>query len=117
VSLRPYQIRSIERVREAVRGGARAVLLVMPTGAGKTRTCGEIVRRSVAAGRRALAPAAAGRHGRCGRLRLTAAGHGLFGLRQQRLDLRLGCGRILCRQRGAEGGQEHREIHPGPLSF
>lgn len=38
VSLRPYQAEAVERVRNAYRAGARAPLLVMATGAGKTVT-------------------------------------------------------------------------------
>lgn len=54
MSLRPYQQRAIEQVRAAIRQGSRAVCLVMPTGAGKTRTCAEIVRSTVERGGRAL---------------------------------------------------------------
>ena len=52
--LRPYQIEAIDRVRLAMTAGRRRVVLVMPTGAGKTRTCAEMVARAVAGGRRAL---------------------------------------------------------------
>lgn len=54
MELRPYQQDAIERVRQAMCAGRRRVLLVMPTGSGKTVTCGDVVRRTVAAGRRAL---------------------------------------------------------------
>lgn len=54
VSLRPYQIRTIEQVRAARRQGSRAVCVVMPTGAGKTRTMGEIARSAVSKSRRVL---------------------------------------------------------------
>jgi DNA repair protein RadD len=44
VTLRPYQLRAIESLRRAYRDGCRAPLLVLPTGAGKTRTAVEVVR-------------------------------------------------------------------------
>lgn len=51
---RPYQLEAIERVRARMWGGARRVCLVMPTGSGKTRTCGEIAQQTVSMGRRVL---------------------------------------------------------------
>jgi superfamily II DNA or RNA helicase len=54
MNLRDYQDAAIDRVREQMHQGRRRVVLVMPTGAGKTRTCAEIVRRAVDGGRRAL---------------------------------------------------------------
>jgi superfamily II DNA or RNA helicase len=42
--LRPYQFASIESCREHVRQGRRRILLVMPTGAGKTVTFGAIAK-------------------------------------------------------------------------
>lgn len=52
--LRPYQADIIERVRAEYRRGARAVLMQMPTGAGKTATAAECIRASVAKGRRVI---------------------------------------------------------------
>jgi DNA repair protein RadD len=52
--LRPYQTRAIDLVRDAVRGGSRAVVLVVPTGGGKTRIGSEIVGRHIAKGGRAV---------------------------------------------------------------
>lgn len=52
--LRQYQIDAIDQIRNAVKAGSRRILVVMPTGAGKTRTLGEVVRLSVARGKRAL---------------------------------------------------------------
>jgi superfamily II DNA or RNA helicase len=51
--LRPYQERAITRAREAARTH-RSVCLVMPTGAGKTRTCAAICSSAIARGRRVL---------------------------------------------------------------
>ncbi len=53
--LRPYQVACIEQVREAVRalraaGKPQRVCVVMPTGAGKTKTHAEIARSAVAKG-------------------------------------------------------------------
>jgi superfamily II DNA or RNA helicase len=44
--LRPYQLDAYERCKQAAREGARRVLLVKPTGAGKTRTAAEFIKRS-----------------------------------------------------------------------
>ena len=52
--LRDYQATAAEAVRAAMWGGARRVCLVMPTGAGKTRTAGELARLVVSQGRRVL---------------------------------------------------------------
>jgi superfamily II DNA or RNA helicase len=46
--LRPYQVEAIERVRQAMWQGARAVCLQMSTGAGKTHTAAEVIRRGIA---------------------------------------------------------------------
>lgn len=50
-ALRDYQTRAIDSVRAAYRAGARAVLLVMPTGAGKTATAAQLIAWAVARGR------------------------------------------------------------------
>ncbi len=52
--LRPYQLEAIDAVRAEVAKGRRCVCLVLPTGAGKTRTAAEVVRRTIAAGKRVL---------------------------------------------------------------
>ena len=36
IVLRPYQLESVEALRQGIRDGHRAQLLVAPTGAGKT---------------------------------------------------------------------------------
>jgi superfamily II DNA or RNA helicase len=46
--LRPYQLRAIAGLREHVRGGAKAVLLVLPTGGGKTAIATAVVRQHLA---------------------------------------------------------------------
>lgn len=51
MTLRPYQERALAALRDAYREGARRPLLVLPTGAGKTRTLAEAVARAVARGR------------------------------------------------------------------
>jgi len=50
VPLRPYQQRAIEQAREHYRRGARSILLVAPTGAGKTRIGVELALSHVARG-------------------------------------------------------------------
>jgi DNA repair protein RadD len=52
--LRDYQLAAIDAVRRAAAAGARRICLVMPTGAGKTRTCAELVRRAIERGGHAL---------------------------------------------------------------
>lgn len=54
VRLRPYQVGAIDRVRACVRRGARRILLVAPTGSGKTTVASELIRQAVARGSRAL---------------------------------------------------------------
>ena len=54
LTLRTYQTRAISDLRIAYRQGARAPLLVLPTGAGKTVVFAEIVRTASGRGRRAL---------------------------------------------------------------
>jgi DNA repair protein RadD len=45
-ALRPYQVDVIQRLRAAIGGGQRRLLLVAPTGSGKTVIAAEIVRRA-----------------------------------------------------------------------
>lgn len=53
-ALRPYQVRAVSSLREHVRAGNRRVLLVLPTGGGKTLIATEIAKRHVATGGRVL---------------------------------------------------------------
>ena len=52
--LRPYQQQAIDAVRAAYLRKARAVLLVLPTGGGKTLTASTMVEAAVAKGKRVL---------------------------------------------------------------
>lgn len=52
MNLRPYQVAAVEAIREAYRGGRRAPLLVLPTGAGKTVTFCHIAKTAAERGRR-----------------------------------------------------------------
>jgi DNA repair protein RadD len=54
VQLRPYQTLALDQLRAKVRAGARRVLLVAPTGAGKTEIMREMIRGAVAKGNRSL---------------------------------------------------------------
>lgn len=54
LTLRPYQARAVHDLRLAFRSGARAPLLVAPTGAGKTIMFAAITSGAVARGRRVL---------------------------------------------------------------
>ena len=52
--LRDYQIASVEAVRDAIRSGRRRVLLIAPTGSGKSACASEIIRAASAKGTRSL---------------------------------------------------------------
>src|SRR5512141_2773 len=54
MELRPYQVEAIEATRERFRAGARRVLIVCPTGGGKTIIASEVIRSAVAKGSRVL---------------------------------------------------------------
>jgi len=54
VSLRLYQSEAVERVRDAYRSGARAPLLVLPTGAGKTVVFSHVSAATADRGKRVL---------------------------------------------------------------
>lgn len=51
LTLRPRQRQAVDDLRQAYRSGARAPILVAPTGFGKTATAAEIVRMSIAKNR------------------------------------------------------------------
>lgn len=51
-TLRPRQVQALDDLRQAYLSGSRAPILVAPTGFGKTATAAEIVRQSVARGRK-----------------------------------------------------------------
>ena len=46
MQLRPYQLQGIESLRAAFRSGAKSVVLVSPTGSGKTVVSSEVMRAS-----------------------------------------------------------------------
>lgn len=52
--LRPHQIKAIDGLRSSLKAGFRRPLLFLPTGAGKTRCAGEIVKGARAKGKRVL---------------------------------------------------------------
>lgn len=51
LSLRPYQIKAIERIEEAIAQGKKTALMAMATGTGKTRTIIGMIYRFLTAGR------------------------------------------------------------------
>jgi len=53
-ALRPYQARALDDARAAYRSGSKSVLLVAPTGAGKTRMGVEVASGALAKGRNVL---------------------------------------------------------------
>ena len=54
IALRPYQERAIERLRAHTRAGARRLLIVAPTGAGKTTIAASLIVDAIALGQRVL---------------------------------------------------------------
>ncbi len=54
VCLRPYQSEAIRRIEERIRGGAKRIVIVLATGAGKTTIAGHLIVSAFALGRRAL---------------------------------------------------------------
>jgi superfamily II DNA or RNA helicase len=52
--LRPYQTTAIDLVWRAMAEGRRRPILMMATGAGKTKTAAEIIRRALAKGKRVI---------------------------------------------------------------
>lgn len=52
--LRPYQQNAIDTIREKIAAGKKRILLVMPTGAGKTNLASEIVKLSTNKGKKSL---------------------------------------------------------------
>lgn len=54
IALRPYQERAIERLRQHIGAGVRRLLLVAPTGAGKTTIAGQVIVSAIARGKRLL---------------------------------------------------------------
>lgn len=52
VVLRDYQLEAVERARDAIRQGAKNVLIVAPTGSGKTVIASHLIAESVAKGKR-----------------------------------------------------------------
>lgn len=79
MTLRPYQREALDRARAAYAAGARSVLLVSPTGSGKTRCAAEAIRAAVTKGRRVLVIAPRREIVAQTSARLTAAGveHGI----------------------------------------
>jgi superfamily II DNA or RNA helicase len=54
IKLRDYQLEAIEALREHLRAGRKRILLVAPTGAGKTTIASEIIRSAMGRGKRVL---------------------------------------------------------------
>lgn len=54
MDLRPYQLEAIASARRLMSGGARRVLVVCPTGGGKTVLAADIIRSAVTKGSRVL---------------------------------------------------------------
>lgn len=52
IALREYQSDAVERARDAIRGGARNILICAPTGSGKTVMAAHLIDESQAKGRR-----------------------------------------------------------------
>jgi DNA repair protein RadD len=52
--LRPYQLDHVEKIEQAIADGQRRLLVVLPTGGGKTVEAAELIKRARARGQRAL---------------------------------------------------------------
>ena len=52
LELREYQLEAIEKAREAIRSGAKNILIVAPTGSGKTVLASHLIQESAAKGKR-----------------------------------------------------------------
>lgn len=78
-ALRPYQAEAVERLRDAYRAGARAPLLVLPTGGGKTIVFSHVATETARRGKRVLILAHRRELIRQASAKLTAAGvaHGI----------------------------------------
>jgi len=55
MQLRQYQQRAVEMVRESIRKGNKKIMLVMPTGSGKTKVLASIAAGAVSKGNKVLA--------------------------------------------------------------
>jgi DNA repair protein RadD len=53
-SLRPYQLDVVTEIERAIEAGRRRIILVAPTGSGKTVIAAEIIKRAVERHRRVL---------------------------------------------------------------
>lgn len=51
-TLRPYQERALQQLRDAVRNGKKRIMLKMPTGSGKTELAKQIIENATAKGKR-----------------------------------------------------------------
>ncbi len=47
IKLRDYQTETIEKIESSLAGGTKAVLVVLPTGSGKTVIAAELIRRAI----------------------------------------------------------------------
>lgn len=47
INLRPYQQQTIDQIDQKLREGKKRILMVAPTGAGKTEIMGKMIERSV----------------------------------------------------------------------
>jgi DNA repair protein RadD len=54
VELRPYQVEAVDELRRVIAGGQRRIMLVCPTGGGKTVIAAEVIRATVGKGKRVL---------------------------------------------------------------
>jgi DNA repair protein RadD len=54
VRLRPYQVDAVARIEATIAAGVRRLVLVLPTGGGKTTIAGSLVQRALARGQRVL---------------------------------------------------------------
>ena len=90
IDLREYQIIGMRMMREAIAKGARSVLLVAPTGSGKTTWAADMIRSCREKGGRSmfLAPRRELVHQSSGRLRAAGIPHGVVMAQAGHLEAR-----------------------------
>ena len=87
MELRPYQLRTVERQEELRAAGVRGVLVVAPTGAGKTVIAAEIIRRAGDDRTLFLAPRRELIHQTCRKLDAVGVRYGVLLAGDQRTNL------------------------------
>ena len=54
ISLRPYQVDAVDRIRDSIRGGNKRICVCLPTGGGKTILAAHVAQQTIEGGKRVL---------------------------------------------------------------